>query len=327
VTRRRTIGAAIGGFTALGVALLVGYRWSGPGPGGDEGVSDLPSLSPTAPAGLTAPAQTVPDLAYADASAAQQLDLHLPARHGTAVPLVIVIHGGAFAAGDKADEPTIVAAVTAAGWAAATINYRLSGEARFPAGVQDAQASVRWLRARAGQYGLDPDRFAVWGTSAGGHLAAMIGVSGSAGPVGVSGSAGSVQAVVDWFGPTDFLTMDQQNVDPGGCPAGAQAHDPADSPESRWLGAAVQTVPALAEKASPISYLDAGHPPPPFFIAHGKRDCIVPVGQSEQLSKALQAVGGAVTLNVVTDAGHADPLIYRTQTIPAIAFLRRIFTG
>jgi acetyl esterase/lipase len=261
-------------------------------------------------------AQTLTDLAYGDASPAQKLDLHLPARQGKSpIPVVIVIHGGAFAIGDKTDEPRIVAAVNDAGWAAATINYRLSGEARFPAGVQDAEASVRWLRAHAAQYGLDPNRFATWGTSAGGHLASMVGVSSS--------SETRVQAVVDWFGPIDFLTMDRQNRHPGGCPADPEAHDPAGSPESRWLGAAIQTIPGTVRKANPISFLSS--PPPPFFIAHGKLDCTVPVGQSEQFARALRTAGGTVTLHIVPDAHHADPEIYRTQLAPSIAFLRTAF--
>jgi acetyl esterase/lipase len=279
---------------------------------------------------VDAGAQTFSELAYADRSPAQRLDLHLPARHGTAVPLVLVIHGGAFAGGDKADEPGIVKAVLDAGWAAASVNYRLSGEALFPAGVQDVKAAVRWLRARAGEYGVDPDRFAAWGTSAGAHLAAMLGTTGStAGPLddpelGHPQISSAVQAVVDWYGPSDFRTMDRQAIDPGGCPGAPQRHDPAGSPESRWLGGPVPDRPEAAAAASPISYL-TGAVPPPFAIVHGQRDCLVPYGQSEQLARALEAAGGRVELTLPAEAGHADPTIARDHTAPAIAFLREVF--
>jgi acetyl esterase/lipase len=323
--RRGRLAAA--GIAVLSMTSLSSCRWPG-----HDGKQVDPSPTATRPAGLVAPAATLPDIAYAHTSAAQRLDLSLPARRGSAIPLVIIIHGGAFAGGDKKDEPGIVAAVNAAGWAAASINYRLSGEARFPAGVQDAKAAVRWLRANASAYGVDPDRFAAWGTSAGAHLAAMIGVTGSVSDflddaaLGNAKTSSGVSAVVDWYGPTDFLTMDRQNVDPGGCRGTALPHDPADSPESIWLGGAIQTIPAEVKAASPISYLSSEHRPPPFLIVHGKRDCTVPVGQSMQLQQALVDVGADVTLRILPRAGHADPQIERTQLKPAIGFLRDVFS-
>jgi acetyl esterase/lipase len=276
-------------------------------------------------------AQSLTDVAYAKVSPAQRLDLFLPVRRGTAVPLVVVIHGGAFAGGDKRDEPRIVSAATKAGFAAASINYRLSGEAAFPAGVQDAKAAVRWLRTHADEYGIDPDRIAAWGTSAGGHLAAMLGTTGSvSGPLddetlGNPGTSSAVQAVVDWYGPSDFGTMDAQAAAPGGCTGTPQPHNPPDSPESRWLRAPLPDVPELVAQASPISYLNPATPPPPFYLAHGVRDCLVPHGQSEQLASALRRAGGQVTLALLPKAGHAHPSIARTQTKRAVAFLKQAF--
>ena len=119
------------------------------------------------------------DIAYAPVSGAQKLDLHLPAQAGDRLPLVVVIHGGAFLMGDKTMDAEEIAALVDAGFAAAALNYRLSGEARFPAAVEDVKAAVRFLRANAAEYGLDPDRFGAFDASAGGHLACMLGVTAS----------------------------------------------------------------------------------------------------------------------------------------------------
>jgi acetyl esterase/lipase len=321
-----SLGAAV-----IGTAVLAACRWTGGSSGGDAAGSASADATTPAPA-VTGAAQVITDLAYADTSPAQRLDLSLPVRTGTAVPLVVVIHGGAFQSGDKRDEPDIVAAANAAGFATASINYRLSGEAPWPAGAQDAKAAVRWLRAAAGQYGLDPDRFAAWGTSAGGTLASLLGTTGAVKSelddpgLGFADRSSAVQAVVTWYGPSDFRTMDAQALDPGGCRGVPQAHDVADSPESRWLGAPVQESLAAAA-ASPITYHAPGTTPPPFYIAHGAVDCLVPHGQSLQLADALRAVGGQVSLHIVAKAEHADPKIPRTQTAASIAFLTKVFAA
>lgn len=276
--------------------------------------------------GLTAPAQKVADLAYAETSPAQKLDLYLPARHGDLVPLVVYVHGGAFMGGDKGDELRGLPGLLDAGIAMASVNYRLSGEATFPAGGADVFAAVRWLKAHAADYGIDPDRFGAWGDSAGATLVSLLGTVGDQKSVmddaglGNEGISSAVRAVVDFYGPSDFRTMDAQAKDPGGCAGTPQVHDEPGSPESLWLGAPVQESPA-AEQASPITYIAGNDRLPAFYIAHGTADCNVPHAQSTQLAEALKAKGGEVTLTLVDGALHADPEIWREHTDPAIAFL------
>jgi acetyl esterase/lipase len=277
--------------------------------------------------GVHAPADDLTDLAYATGSAAQALDLYLPRRTGTAVPLVVYVHGGAFLGGDKADHFPQIGALRTAGYAVASVNYRLSGEAPFPAGVQDVKAAVRWLRAAAPKYGIDPARFGAWGDSAGGHLVAMLGATGDQrtdfddAALGHAGVSSAVQAVVDWYGPTDFLLMDDQSARTG-C-ARPQVHDEAGSPESRWLGAPIQTVPDAARAANPITWVrTAGHLPP-YLVVHGDSDCNVPHGQSELLVEALHERDAAVTFTLLPGVGHADPVFTKEQIGPAIAFLDR----
>jgi acetyl esterase/lipase len=321
VLRRWLIVAGAGVICLAGIAVLVVWRAKS---------DDAPAATQPAK-GLTAPAQTVNDLAYAGTSPAQKLDLYLPARTGTTIPVVLVIHGGAFSSGDKHDEPGIVGALNQAGYAAASINYRLSGEAPFPAAVQDAKASVRWLRANSAKYGLDPGKIGAWGTSAGGNLAAMVGVTGTThgflddADLGNADQSSAVSAVIDWYGPSDFLTMDAQAQDPGGCPGQSQLHDPPDSPESVYLRAPIQTIPDQVAAASPINYLSGNRSRPSFFLVAGSADCTVPHGQSQQFADALKQANVPVSLTIVDGAGHADPVIAQAQTGPALDFLHGIF--
>lgn len=262
-----------------------------PGPGGLGGMSSITALPQYA------------NLAYATTSAAQGLDLYLPAGAGP-FPLVVVIHGGGFMMGDKSGVDG-VDALLAQGYAVASINYRLSGEAKFPAQIQDVKTAVRWLRAHAEEYHLDPQKFGAWGASAGGNLAALLGTScgdpalEGAG-LGNAEQSSCVQAVVDWYGPTDFLQMDQQ-FSGTSCPAD---HDDASSPESQLIGAPIQSKPDLAKAANPITYVTPQAPP--FFIQHGTADCNVPPQQSQILYDALQAAIGAdkVSLTFLEGAGH-----------------------
>lgn len=266
------------------------------------------------PRGPLGPAAYPPDLlpahrevAYASASASQRLDLFLPPGEGP-FPLVLNLHGGAFRFGSKEmlDAP-IARALLAAGYAVASVNYRLSGEARFPAAIQDVKAAVRHLRAHAGEYQLD-GRVVAFGQSAGGNLASLLGASGGEerfedASLGNSGVSSRVQGVIDWFGPTDFLQMDRQAAEQG-CPASSQSHGTAQSPESRYLGAPVAEVPDLAKLANPITFITADDPP--FLIQKGTKDCMVPVGQSRLLAEALRAAKVPVELDLLENAGHGD---------------------
>jgi acetyl esterase/lipase len=284
-------------------------------------------------AAVSGPAATYSNLAYASASSSQVLDIWLPEGATGPVPLVIFVHGGAFKGGDKAMEAGNVASVLAAGYAAASVNYRLSGEATFPAAVQDVKAAVRFLRANAATYGLDPDSFAAWGESAGGYLVAMIGVTGDQQTIFDDASLGNadissaVQAVVDWYGPSDFSQMDAQfaAAAPAACSGQVQAHDPADSPESIFLGGALQTVPDAAQASNPMSYIPTATALPVFSLAAGDSDCLVPNQQSQILQDALQAAGATSTFTLVEGAGHADPAITTSQTPVALAVLATVF--
>lgn len=287
----------------------------------------------SAPKAVTAGAEELRDVRYATLSPSQSLDLYLPVRSGRAIPLVIDIHGGAFMGGGKSESRGRIDALLARGYAVASVNYRLSEEAHFPAGVADIKAAVRWLRAAAPRHGLDPTRFAAWGDSAGGYFAVMLGAtSGTRTPfddpaLGNPSVSSSVQAVVDFFGPVDFLTMDRQAARPGGCPADPQVHDDAGSPESLWLGSPVPSVPALARSASPLSYLTGQGTPPPFFVAHGTADCLVPQGQSLQLVAALKARRTPYRAVMLSGVGHAGPEFDERLQPEVLAFLDRTLKG
>ena len=259
------------------------------------------------PAASPAPRNTTVqrDLAYvAGGHGRQKLDLYLP-QAGTNLPLLINIHGGAFRAGSK--DQGVPLEYLNQGYAIASINYRLSQHAVFPAQIEDCKAAVRWLRAHASEYRLDPSRFAAWGSSAGGHLAAMLGTTGDtqAFEVGADRDQSSrVQAVVDYFGPTDFLQMDAHRLPNG------MRHDPADSPESQLIGGAIQENRDKAAKANPITYVTTNTPP--FLICHGDRDPLVPLNQSQLLTAALKEAGVPVTFYTVKGAGHGgfgDPKV------------------
>jgi len=233
------------------------------------------------------------------------LDLYLPPVSGPR-PLVVWVHGGGWYAGSK--DHCLAVSLTDRGYAVASINYRLSHEALFPAQIHDCKGAVRWLRAHAAEYGLDSGRVGAWGDSAGGHLVALLGTSGDVaeleGAVGGNLDQSSrVQAVCDWYGPTDMLQI-------GGSPSEID-HDAPDSAEARLFGGPIHEKRDLVRLANPITFLrpDA----PPFLIVHGDRDPIVPLHQSEILADALRAAGVPVTFLTVAGAGHGfdDPLYWR----------------
>ena len=226
----------------------------------------------------------------------QKLDLYLP-RDGGNLPLIINIHGGAWRDGSKELDARLD--YLPRGYAVASINYRLSQHALFPAQIEDCKAAVRWLRANAAKYNLDPNHFAAWGSSAGGHLAAMLGAAGDAKEFDVGENlevSSCVQAVVDYFGPTDFLQMDAHRL------PNSQSHDAGESPESKLIGGPVLANKEKAARANPITYVTKNAPP--FLICHGDADPLVPHHQSELLEAALKKAGVPVTLYIVKGAGH-----------------------
>jgi acetyl esterase/lipase len=262
----------------------------------------------------------VRDVAYAPPVPADSrghlLDLWLPppVRDGARHP-VLVWSGGSGWMGDDGKESAepIARYFTARGYAVAGVSVRSSAQAVFPAQVHDVKAAIRWLRENAAAHGLDPGRVAVMGDSSGGWLAAMAAVTGDdvpelEGDVGVTGPSSRVQAAVDLYGPTEFLSMSAQML-PGAC-AGFDAaygvsdcHDDPGSPESRLMGFPIRERPAEVARASPLTYASATAPP--MLIAHGQRDVLVPEAQSRLLYDALRRAGAPVTFVSVPDAGHS----------------------
>lgn len=251
------------------------------------------------------------DLAYVnDGNPAHTLDLYIPDEATGPIPLIVWIHGGGWQSGDNNLAPNGPQLRYARnGYAVASLNYRLSGEAIFPAQIHDCKAAIRWLRANAAQYGLDASRFGSWGSSAGGHLAALVGTSNDV--VDMEGTVGGnltfssrVQATVDWFGPTDLLLMDTQLKAQAGC--GNGNHDAANSPESLFIGCPIQTCPTAVQRANPMTYLT--NDDPPFFIEHGTADCTVPTGQSQIFQILQQILGHDSSITLIATAGHGGPL-------------------
>lgn len=267
---------------------------------------------------------TVRDLPYALQSQAQRLDIYLPPGRGP-FPTVIWIHGGGWSGGDKSAAAGQAAPLNARGFAVVGINYRLSGEAIFPAQIHDCKGAVRFLRARAAQFDLDPTRFSAWGTSAGGHLVALLATSGQVpeleGTVGGNLAFSSrLQAGVDYFGPTDILNMNPDVATP---PGSGIDHDSPASPESRLVGwsAPGQGIgdiranltnpaapyPALVttcNRVNPITFVTPNDPP--MFIGHGTDDTSVPIRQSTRLHEALDAAGVTNLYVEVQGAGHGS---------------------
>ncbi len=244
------------------------------------------------------PAKVVKNIEYARVgNLALELDLYLPEQSTAPVPVILSIHGGGWHGGSKEASPGTH--FTEYGYAVAAINYRLIGQGVFPAPIHDCKAAVRWLRANAAKYGLDTRRMGVWGASAGGHLAALLGTSGGVrkleGDLGNANESSRVQAVVDYFGPTD-LTKWRPNADPS-------VNEKLS--ESRLMGFDVVKYHKRAARGNPITYVSKDDPP--FFVGHGEQDKLVPVSQSELLHAALVNARVASQLRIVPGAGHSVP--------------------
>jgi acetyl esterase/lipase len=248
-----------------------------------------------------------------------KLSLMTPMIRGTRpLPILIWICGGAWLDMDKDVWLPELTAFAERGYAVASVEYRLSHEAVFPAQIVDIKTAIRFLRSRAGQLGLDKSRCAVMGESAGGYLAAMAGATGRFngfdGPEW-GGESSEVQAVVDWYGPTDFIKL-----------AGADLHntrwEPA-SPESLLLGGRIEQIPDKAKTANPATYL--GPYTPPFLILHGDRDSSVPISQSAALYEALIKNGTEVWFYEIAGAEHAtDEFVQPAVKNLILGFLDRV---
>ncbi len=262
-----------------------------------------------------------------DANPRHQLLLFQPTGHSpeTPLPLVVWVHGGGWMHGShRTMNSTLASLIQSDRYVVASIGYRLTDEELWPAQIHDCKAAIKWLKGNARQIGVDPDRVGVIGASAGGHLASMLGTSGGdklmSGTLGVYHKVDDrVHCVVDFFGPTDLLKMDAQAMD------GAKLiHDAPDSPESRLLGAPLQTVPQLAKSANPITYVSPDDPP--FLIIHGTHDALVPYAQSTLLKESLEEAGVETTLITIEDGGHGGPKFTGIQS-RVLDFLDRQLSG
>ncbi|MCF7784759.1 MAG: alpha/beta hydrolase [Prosthecobacter sp.] len=241
------------------------------------------------------------DLVYVEGGhERQKLDLYLPEKAEGPLPLIIWVHGGGWQNGSKDGCPPLRAGFVAQGYAVASINYRLSGHAVFLAQIEDCKAAIRWLRAHAKEYSLDPQRFGVWGSSAGGHLVALIGTSGDVKEFDVGANldqSSRVQAVCDYYGPTDFTVFVTT--------PGYESHATDASPEAKLIGGAVMKNKDKAARVNPITYVSKDDPP--FLMVHGDKDPTVPINQSQLLFDALKMTEVSAHFHTIHGAGHGGP--------------------
>ena len=228
-----------------------------------------------------------------------KLDLHIPDDPGPH-PAILWLHTGAWISGDKSGGPALRQARR--GYAVASVQYRFAPNSIFPAQLEDAKAAVRWLRANATRYNLDPDRIGVFGASAGGHLAALLGTTGDVAELeglvhGNGGYSSRVRAVVDYYGPTDLLQLAAQSL-----PCTFLDPNASFAPPSLLIGCPIQSCPDRTALSNPIRYISPDDPP--FLIVHGTEDCLVPWQQSQLLFDALRGAGGDVTLQIIPGAQH-----------------------
>jgi acetyl esterase/lipase len=238
------------------------------------------------------PVRRVPDVRYAEVPGFRplELDLYLPEGDGP-WPVVVHAHGGGWRRGSRRDPLPAMGqdfyeSLAARGFAVAAADYRLSGEARFPAPLEDVRAAFGWVRDHAAEHGLDAGRVFGWGDSAGGHLVLLAALTGA-----------PVRGVVAWFPVTDLLGLPGDVAAAGGAPDAGP-----DSREALLLGAPAASVPGLARQASPVTHASAAAPP--VLLMHGAADDLVPPAQSIRLAQALRAAGAPVELELVPGATH-----------------------
>jgi acetyl esterase/lipase len=284
---------------ALFVVLFASARaWQGQGtqPAGGRG------------GGPAGPPATHADIEYAPAEPAathgHKLDLYLPGDASGRAPVVLWTGGSAWMADTgKRTAPGVAAQLLPAGYAVAGVSIRSSSQVQFPGQLHDIKAAVRWLRANAAKYNLDPDRIGIMGDSSGGWTTAMAALTGDApeleGTVGVTGVSSKVQAAVAFYPPTNFVAMDAWALNKCNAPG---CHDDAGSPESRLVGCAIQTCKDKVQAASPLRYVTAADPP--LMILHGGSDPLVPHNQGEQLYMALNKACLESVFISLPKAGH-----------------------
>jgi len=271
------------------------------------------------------------DLNYAgDTMTYHMLDIYLPEVEKPFYPAVVVVYGSAWLSNNSKTDilGSLGKPLLDAGYAVIAPNHRSSEDAKFPAQINDIKAAIRFVKANAAKYRIDPSFVAITGYSSGGHLATLTGTSGSVGQfmvgsasANIEGNVGdftslssSVDAVVDWFGPTNFLMMDS-------C-GSSMAHNPADSPESSLIGGAIQENRDKCALANPITYVDANDPS--FLILHGDKDPLVPYCESEILFKALQKAGVQSQFVLVPEGKHGPGLFEEKYYKMMVDFFNKI---
>jgi acetyl esterase/lipase len=281
------------------------------------------------------------NLAYATRSSYEKLDLYLPARHpadSRPPGLVVYVHGGGWLEPGNVKgnwvSQTFMNAFLAAGYAAASVNYRLSSEAHFPAQIQDVKAAVRWLRAHAARYGYNPGEIAAFGDSAGGALVALLGTSQGitaleGASLGYPRTSSSIKAAIVLYPDINLLAERAWLSQIPFCAGKYLNPNLPDSAASRYLGAPVQTVPARARAADPITYLTPGRHLPKFLIAQGTHDCTVPYQSSVEFYRALVKFAGPAAAQLILEPGkgHFSPpaevnFNFTELTAPVIKLLR-----
>ena len=261
------------------------------------------SSEPALPA-LPCGARSALGIRYGGQSDHQVLDAFVPRSAGRH-PVVIWIHGGGWSGGDRISEADYALRLVCRGYVVVGVDYRRSWEAPYPAQLIDVRNAIRVVRHRAADLRADPSRVALWGASAGAHLAAMVGVTNEwpeASSSPVVDESSDVQAVVAWWAPTDLLSI--ANGWPTTCAPHRDVADPA-SNESRLLGCPTWLCPDAARAASPITYADRDDPP--FLLMSGSVDCVVPATQARRLAQRLTAVGARADLVIVEGLGHGGP--------------------
>lgn len=255
------------------------------------------------------------DVAYANTSESQKMDIYLPENidQGKPVPVIVYVHGGGFMMGDKGSGCLgSVLEGLEKGYAVVSVNYRMSGEETFPGAIEDVKAAIRYLRANSSKYNLDTENFAIWGESAGGNIASMIGTTGDDttfdnASLGNSNQSSKVQAVIDWFGPIEFNAMDSQFTELG-IKAKMGTTSSEKSAESKYVGGDIsqEKYAKIADQANPANYISKNDPA--FLIQHGTEDSNVPVTQSLNFAEKLKSILGEdrVTVETMEGAAHGD---------------------
>ncbi|MBN1366810.1 MAG: alpha/beta hydrolase [Dehalococcoidales bacterium] len=267
--------------------------------------------------------ESLHNIAYAEKSARQKLDIYFPSSLAGPWPVILFLHPGGFTEGSKDMVKYLLNTSLNKGYAVVAANYRLANEALFPAQIYDAKASVRWIRANASLYNLNPAKIAAWGISAGSVLASLLGTTAGVKELedlsmGNPFQSSGINAVVALISPMDFNNIDSQLVSMGKMPI----HDNETTGLSLILGGKLSIYPKRGATISPMTYISADSVP--FYLQAGTADEIVPYLQSVNFAKALTAAIGKenVVLNLVENANHFDSIHYSRENLDkALSFL------